>query len=287
MSRRFVVPAVLLAAHLGATVWIAASYRRSDLGLVVPAWALPLAQASLLAAWGVWARWPSYVRAPLVVIGATALWAVQCRSLDFEPGDERCAGHALGFAVQVLLVGGVLAMMRLEGWRISRRHHAPERRQRRIQFGISFVLSWVAAIAVILAAWKSASVYSGWTMEVVKGKFFGFGAVVGVYNALFALIALAAVWWGRRWYHVLAQAVPALVIACVFAASQSVVLRDLFDTDGYVGAEGWITQAGFQTFFLLVTLVPIKLCGYNPLKEASHGPSTRLEAPRAGVPDTA
>ena len=63
MWPKVVVPAVLLAAHVGATVYLAAVYRRSDnLWLLMAVAALPLAQASLMATWGAGKRWPSYVR---------------------------------------------------------------------------------------------------------------------------------------------------------------------------------------------------------------------------------
>ena len=60
MGRAVAVRAVLWAAHLAATVWIVASYQRSDnRWLLLAVAALPLAQASLLAAWAAWGRGPA------------------------------------------------------------------------------------------------------------------------------------------------------------------------------------------------------------------------------------
>jgi hypothetical protein len=280
--------ALLLTAHAGASIWIAASYRRSDNPwLLLAVSALPLAQTSLLAMWAAWGRGPSHLRTAVVVIAVTELWAVECHSLNLNVPDDRCAAYALTFAVQTVLISGLLAAMRPGGWLIGRRGPDRGKPERRVQFGVGFVLGWVTAVAVVLGVWKLVLIHSGWPVEVLKGTFFLFGGTVGAYNAVFALLVLAGVWWGRRWYRVLAQAVLALVLVCAVALSQSVVLRTLFGTNGRVETAAWVVQAGFQALYLLVTLVPIRLCGYHQLKESTHGTSSCLAARCAGLPDPA
>lgn len=288
IRRALVVRLVLLAAHLAATVWIAAFHRRQqvpDLLLVVSA--LPLAQASLLAAWGACGGWASYVRVTIVVLGVTALWAVECHVLTLGASDDRCAAHALMFAVQTMLIGGLLATLRVGKW--VGRHPRRERAEpaRRLQFGVRSVLGWVAAIALILGAWKLVLIRCSWPPQVVTGKLFLFGGTAGAFNALFSLIILGCVWWRRRRLQVLALGLLALGPVFAVASVQSAVLQTLFDTDGNVGTIEWLFLAGCQAVYLLITLVPLRLWGYNQREEAAHETSTRLEARRAGVPDSA
>ena len=106
-------------------------------------------------------------------------------------------------------------------------------------------------------------------------------------NAAFAIIVLAGVSWGRRWYHILALAFLALVLVCLVASSQSVVLRTLFGIDGRVQITAWVVQAGFQALYLLSTIVPIRLCGYHQRRECVYGTSTCHTARGTGIPETA
>lgn len=59
MRRELVVPTIVLGVNAAATIGIATSYRRDEsLWVLLAIWGLPLAQASLLAMWGVWSPWP-------------------------------------------------------------------------------------------------------------------------------------------------------------------------------------------------------------------------------------
>ena len=102
-----------------------------------------------------------------------------------------------------------------------------------------------------------------------------------------ALIVLAGVCWGRSWYRVLPQALLALVLVGAVAFSQSAALEALFGLNGRVGLAEWMIQAGFQALYLMITLVPLRLCGYTQFKESRHGTSTCLAARRTVLPDTA
>ena len=263
--------AVFLIGNVAVTVWIAGKYQRSDdffrrhsLSLLMVA-ALPLAQASLLSMWIAGGRLLSYVRVPIAVVALTALWAVECQSLGLELADDRCAAHALMFAVQTILVSGLLVMMRVCRWLTDLRRDCeePEKPESRVQFSVGFVLGWTTAIGLALGAWKLVLMHSNWPLEAVKGELFLFGAVVGAYNALFALIVLAGVSWGRRWWRVALQVLLALGLVGAVACSQSAVLTASVDEDGNVKRAAWIFLAGFQAVYLLISLVPIRLSGYN------------------------
>lgn len=256
--------------HMAATVWIAVSYRRSDQPLVLLAVsALPLAQASLLAAWAAGGRPRSYVRVPAAVVAATAAWAVECRALGMESADERCAAYALAFAVQVVLVGGVLAAWRLGRW-LGRQGRDPADSARRLRFSIVFLLGWVTGIGVVLGAWRLVLARSVWPVEVVEGPLFSFGAAAGAYNAAFGLIMLAGVWWGRRSWLVVVRVLSALMLVGLLAGSQPFVLHALFGKTGNVDSAEWLVQAGFQAAYLLLSLVPLRRTWYDE-RQAGRG----------------
>ncbi len=72
------VLAVVVAAHVAAMIWIAASYRRSDSSFVLTTVsALPVAQLGLLAVWSVLSSARSYVRFGVLVLGGIALWSLE------------------------------------------------------------------------------------------------------------------------------------------------------------------------------------------------------------------
>ncbi len=275
--------AALVVGHSIATIGILASYERSpNLLLLTAVSALPLAQASLLAVWVTLGRSLSYVRFAVAGVVATVLWAVECHSLNLQLPDERSAAHALALAVQIVLIGGVLATIRLGRWLVERRDERD-----RVQFSVAFLLGWVAATAVVLGAWKLSLNRAAWPIDVIRGDSFLFGAAVGAYNAFFALTVLGSVWWGRRWYTLLFQGFAALVLVGVVASFQSVVLRTVFNGNGGVDVVGWMLLAGFQGLYLLVTLVPVRLYKLSCRKEPRNGTSTRFASGQAGLPDTA
>jgi len=249
--------AVLLVGHVAATAWIVNDYRRGDTFLApLAVSALPSAQASLLAVWIVWGRLRSYVRVAVALVGLTVVWAVECHSLGLELTDERCAAHALAFAVQTVVISGALAVVPLITWLAGRRD---SRRPRwPIQFGAGVLFGWTAAAAVVLGAWKLALGRSKWPLEVVTGELFLFGAAVGVYNALFALILLAGTGRRRPWKLAALGVVPALTVVLAVAGSQPVVLRALFGEIGNVDMNAWLVLAGLQVCYMAVTLVPIR-----------------------------
>jgi hypothetical protein len=267
--RHRIVPAILLAAHIGAAVWIAMSYRRTEnQWLLLAVSALPLAQTSVLALWGVWGSGPAFVRAPIVAVAVTVVWAVDCHALALRSNGPLSAAYALTLVVQTLLVGGLLGAVR--GYRSIRSRRGPEKSDGRMRFGIGRLFGWVAASAVVLGVGKLVLSRAGWSVDVVQHELFRFGLVVGVYNAAFALIVLAAVWRRQVRRGGIAQAVAALLLVCATASSQAVVLKTLFGADGGVDALTWMTQAGFQALYLWLTLVPIRLCQSGLPKEPGH-----------------
>lgn len=284
MRRETVVTAALVVVHVAAAAWIAVSYRRRDDLWLLAVSSLPLAQASLVAAWGASSRGFSYLRAPAVVAVLTLLWAVRWNGLGLDASDRLCAAYAMMFTVQAVLIAAVPAAIRLCS-RPFRRRDRPEARER-LQFGLRSILVWIATAALMLGAWRSVLILSGSPAEVVKDKFFPFGAVVGAYNALLAMIAWLCVWWGPP-RHILVRILPGAVLVCVVAVSQPLVLKAAFGTDGQIGPASWVIQAGFQSLFLLVTWIPLRLCRYRPFKEPVHGSSSDLATPSAGVPEPA
>ena len=220
------------------------------------------------------------------MIAVTALWAIECHSLNVELSDDLGAAYALTFAVQTVLVGGLLLTTRLGTWLIRRHRHDLEKPEWRVQFGVGLMLSWIAAIAVVLCAWRQVRIHTGWSLDVVKGAYFLFGGVVGAYNAVFALMVLASVRWGQQWYRTLARLAGA-GIGLAVASSQSIASQALFGLHGGVQMTQWMALAGFQALYLLITVVPMWQCGNDQQRRSTHGTSSCLAAHHTGIPDTA
>jgi hypothetical protein len=115
---------------------------------------------------------------------------------------------------------------------------------------------------------------------------FLFGAGVGFHNAALALAALAGVWWGRRGWRIAIQLPIAAALVALGAASQDDVLRAWFGTDGNVPREAWMSLAGFQMLYLLITLVPLRLVRYNRAEEVQHGTAPRKRPSDARLSDS-
>lgn len=263
MPRAIAVPAVLLGAHAAAIAWIAESYRRSDnRWLLLAVAALPMAQCSLLAAWLARGNWPAYLRAAVVAVGVATLWFVECQSLNLDLTDERCAAYALMFSVQTMLIISMSATIRLGEILLLRSSRCQKEAPGwRMQFTVRSTLGWIAAVAVVLGVARFVAGHADWSLDVIHSTLFLFGAVVGTYNASFALLAFASIGMGGPWYRLSAQVLVATVLISVIASSESVVLSKLFGTNGNVQPIEWIKQARFQVMYLWATLVPFRLWG--------------------------
>jgi hypothetical protein len=262
------VTTILLGVHVAVDAAIVGWIRRpADEGwLLLAAAAVPLAQATLVAAWAALSPIRSYVRIPLAILAFAWLWHVQCRSLDFECRDYLSADHALSLATQGTLVLLVLLAARTVAWSWRRRRNS--RDETPVQFSIGSLLCWTAAVALLLGLGKFALVKSGWTSEFVHGRMFFVGAVVGAYDAAVGLLALAIFIGRKQW---LFKTVAALFIVALLVLSEKPVLKYLFEFDWAVNTAQWYALTGLHLAYLAATLLPLALCGVFSMRKEGTG----------------
>lgn len=217
--------------------------------------ALPASQASLFALWACRARWPSFVRFPLAAVGVVGAWFITIHFLPIARDSEMAAAHGMFFVVQAAAIVAIYVASQLLLGRAARgkRPDAPPP-----QFSIATLLIWTTVFAMFLGLGKSLCLQMGWQPEVVRGRYFFFGCVIGVYNAFFALFALAAALARRR---LPLQLVFAIVAIGLVAMTEEWTLKFIFDNNGGVRWSDWLVMAGSQAVFLFATLLPLRWCG--------------------------
>jgi hypothetical protein len=216
--------------------------------------AVPIAQATLVALWASRSRAPSYVRFPLLAIALAWLWYVEMTALDMINGEPMSSAHAVALAVQAVVILTVLGVVRLADW-IAWRRRTPDAPPP--QYGIAALLLWTAAVALILGLSKTALAHCHWAWNDFTSPSSRIGVVVGAYNACAGLLVIAAVS-GRRWR--LPRAVVALAAVPLLAWWEVDGVRVLADYTGSIQVRECIALISAQAVYLLVTLLPLRLC---------------------------
>jgi hypothetical protein len=253
----------LLSIHLIADYELYSNSSSSPIGTLV-GMALPASQASLFALWACRARWPSFVRFPLAAVGVAAAWFVTIHFLPIARDSEMAAAHGMFFVVQAAAIVAVYAVSQLLLRRAAREKCADAPPP---QFSIATLLIWTTVFALFLGLGKSLCLWMGWQTEVIRGRYFFFGCVIGVYNAFFALFALAAALAGRR---LPLQLVFAVIAIGLVAMTEEWTLKLIFNNNGGVRWSDWLVMAASQAVFLFASLLPLRWCG---LLEANDGRS--------------
>jgi hypothetical protein len=186
------------------------------------------------------------------------------------------ASYAVFFAVQAAAIAAVycLSVFLLRG--IARRK-SPNVAEPPLQFSIGFLLIWTTVFALFLGLGKVLCRQMGWSTEVVRGQYFFFGGVIGSYNAIYALAALAAATARRRLFL---RVAGAIVLIALVALTERLVLEFVFGDNGGVHWIEWLIMAAVQTLVLFATLLPLRWCGLlrtdderagNPFHTAADG----------------
>ena len=279
----YIIAVLLLLVHLGIDWQIAGTTRRADQSewLLLAMAAVPLAQATLLAAWGALSRVRSYLRIPFAVLAFAWLWRVECRCLGFTVKDSLSATHALSIATQGAIVFAVLLTIHGLKWLIRRRRAPAEAPP--LQFSIGFLLCWTTAVALLLGLGKVALTKSGWTGELIKGTMFPVGAVIGAFDATIGLIVLGVLLGSKRWYWLLLRFAGASAAIAFICLKEQALLQHLFEFDWAVTTRQWLALAGFQAAYLSATLLPILLCRGLAMK---HSPLPSGEGPGVRASET-
>jgi hypothetical protein len=253
-----VVLLVLLAIHLIAD-FVLCSHSTSDQTITIIGFSLPMSQAGLFALWACAARWKSYVRFPLAMLGITWTWYVAIRFIPIARDGELAASYALFFVVHAVAIVAIYYVSRFALRWIARRRNADAAELPPLQFSIGFLLIWTAVFALFLGLGKMLCLEMGWlNQDVIHGTYFFFGCVIGTYNGIYALFAFAAAMVRRRLFlHIVIAAVAIGLIAL----SEEFLLKFVFGNNGGVHWYEWLLMAGGQAVFLFATLLPLRWCG--------------------------
>lgn len=261
-SRRLAGIGLIMSLHLLASSWLLWWYERgyADI-LLLLAWAVPVAQVTLLAVWAALGRLWIGLRLPLALLLVTVAWYIESRLLAFEPDDPRTAAHAVMVFVQFTSIAGVVGLYRVVAWILQRPDESCASRP--IQYGLVSVLVWMLGVGMVLGVWRLVLSYNGWSIEVVRSEFFLYGVAIGVCNAVLGLLIATAVLWGRNVWRILAQVTVALVLVGALLWVQQDVLEAIFAGVGNMSRVAWLTQGGCQTSIILVSLAPLRRIAYN------------------------
>lgn len=218
--------------------------------------AIPVSQASLLAIWSAASPLRSYVRVPLAVIGVCWTWLITARLLlDHRSYDEQTAAWAAMLAIQSLLI-----LLTLGAWQVAQQYVGRRRlsctRTAPWQYTLGSLLIWTTVLAVFLGAGKIALQRLGWTIRVLDDRFFFMTCLLGVYNAVYAVAVLAALFAGRK---IILRTVVATAVVGLFAASERFALTTIFGDDGGVPVVEWLYFAGCQAGYIYLTLLPLRI----------------------------
>lgn len=216
---------------------------------------IPIGQASLLAIWAAMSSVRSYVRFPLALAGITWMFFLVTWTLNYDILQEHSALMAMMLATQAVTIFLVVGTARVI-WGIIR-HRRCERTAPAAQYSIASLLLWTTLLAVTLGTLKLACMRLGWSESVVNDRFFAFTSTVGVYNAVLAILVLATLTNGLRWWLDFLVAIPA---ALVLAGSECFVLQLIFHTNGGMTVGEWIVLDGLQILSIYATLLPLRLC---------------------------
>ncbi len=255
---QIVVIALVLAVHaLGDLALVIFDPEVSDdWGLFIFAW--PMSRVSLIALWVGISRFRSYVRFPVAVVATAWTWYVMFKPLGNAGVDaEESAGFAAMFATQVLIVLVAISAGRLL-WRWRRLRRGSQSEDRLIpQYSLRFLLLWTTLLSIMLGAGRIVFAQLGWTPDVVGWEYFYYYPMLGVHNAVFALLVFASLV-GRTW--LLGRILLDLGLIFAVGYFESDVFSFAFD-EAMDSRAMCLFLAGFQAAYLYATLLPLRFCG--------------------------
>ncbi len=254
---QIVVIALVLVVHaLGDLAVITLGWTGGWYLLFLLAW--PLSQGSLIALWAGLSRVRSYVRFPVAVVATAWAWYVAMIALDEAVNDEVSAGWAAMFVTQALIVLVAISA----GWLLCRWRRLRQGSQCEDplipQYSLRFLLLWTTLLSIMLGAGRIVFAQLEWTSDVVQSDFFYFLSMLGLHNAVFALLVFASLV-GRTW--LLRRILLAVVLIFAVGYFEIDVLLFVFGDTGGESLALYLFLAGFQAAYLYATLLPLRFVG--------------------------
>lgn len=236
----------------------------ADLLLISRAWfledeqllvamAVPLSQCSLATLWAARSRADPYLRfaAPLIV--AIASWYVLTRILPWGIGEPASAAWALAIAIQtiaiVLMVNLYDRGCDLLTRRVSDGEGSTSKSKRApLAFDLRTLMLWTTVIAVAFGFAQYLRGRWQWTSSIADWEFFEAMPIVGLFNALVAVLWLWALALGS-WQKRIIRAVAVLMLIGVLGLLMSSAVEWITGTAA-IEARDCLLLAGSQSVFV-------------------------------------
>jgi hypothetical protein len=186
--------------------------------------ALPLSQCSLAALWAVSSRANVYLRFAVPLVGAVVCWYVLTKLLPWGIGEPASAAWAISLGVQALaIVIMVNSYQRVWGFAIEGAPGASGPNRSRFAFDLRTLILWTTAVALALGFIQYGRRQWLWTAGVADWEYFDVMPMIGVFNALLAVLWLWALAAGSWQWRTAKSAITVLSIASLgFLVSKAV-----------------------------------------------------------------
>jgi hypothetical protein len=218
--------------------------------------ALPLSQCSLVALWAACSRASPYLRFAAPPLAAVTSWYVLTQILPWGIGDPVSAAWAIALVVQMLaiIIAVQLGKHRTD---LNERQAADESgaSPSPLSFNIRTLMLWTTVIAVGFGFVQFGQSQWQWTADVAKSDFIKAIPIIGLFNAILAILwlwALAAGCW--QWRSAKIGIVLLLVGLLGFSLSQ--VIGSIAGMTGFSVHETFVMAAA-QSVLLAGSLVVV------------------------------
>ncbi len=169
-----------------------------DNGLLL-AMALPLSQCSLPAIWAACSGLSLYLRFAVPALGVVGCWYLLTQLLPWGLGEPASAAWALALTIQVLAITMAIQLYRL-ATNLTAQHDADANRPKRSRwsFDLRTLMLWTTVIAFGFGFIQFGRVQWLWTKGVADWEFLQAMPLIGVFNAVLAVLWLWAFATGNR-----------------------------------------------------------------------------------------
>ena len=259
------VAACLLAVHLAADVVLMWVPRRHEDVVFFIGVAIPMSQTSLLAIWACLSNWKSYIRFPVALFGVAWTYYVEAVFIPTASRSES-AKFAFMMAVQGAIIVIAISLFQFIRWLILRIRHSDSLEiAEKGQFSIGSMLIWTTMVAFLLGLGKMVLPLTGWTSESIAVVDFLLLGMIGVFNAIFALVEMACLF---SRINKIVSTLIALFLIGMLAWAQAYLLPLLSRINRAPEIYVWLILAGVQFVCLFATLAPLRWSGwFEPVHE--------------------
>ena len=217
---------------------------------------LPLSQCSLAAVWAASSNMSTYVRFAAAPAGAVAAWYMLTQILPWGIGEPVSAAWAIALAIQTFTI---VVAIRLYRSLLNLRARPGEEPNHPIRSLFSYdlltLMLWTTVLAFGAGFIRYGQVQWGWTAGGIDWDYSAAILIIGVFNALLAVLWVWAFAVGQwRW-----GGVRAMIVVCLIGllAVSTPYVIDWITRTTAITVRDTLTLATAQSFFLVITLAVV------------------------------